>query len=196
MFSLFAGYYRLWFEPQESVILVVGLNHAGKTTALAHIKCVFGGLAPLPAGKIPPTVGLNIGRVQIRRQKLVFWDVSGASSLRSLWDRYFGETHAIIYVVDASDRARLDESRDVLRGLLSNDELQDAPLLVLANKQDMPGALSPDERESRFELQSMLTVGQHVSVHGATATNGSGRQEGVLWLADVLKNLARAGSPP
>jgi ADP-ribosylation factor related protein 1 len=54
---------------------------------LERIKAIFIGLEPLPPGKIPPTVGLNIGRMQVNRTKLIFWDLGGASSLRSLWSK-------------------------------------------------------------------------------------------------------------
>ena len=56
-------------------------------SVLEQIKSIFNGLEPLPPGKIPPTVGLNIGRVRIERSNLVFWDLGGARSLRSLWEK-------------------------------------------------------------------------------------------------------------
>jgi signal recognition particle receptor subunit beta len=99
-----------------------------------------------------------------------------------------------VYVVDASDHARLAESREALHGLLARPELQDVPLLILANKQDAGEALTPHEVESRFDLQQMLATGQPQSVLGCTALNGDGVQEGACWLADVLKERARGES--
>ena len=43
----------------------------------------------------------------------------------------------MIYVVDSSDKERVETARDELQKMLSEDELKDAVLLVLANKQDM-----------------------------------------------------------
>lgn len=56
-------------------------------TVLEQIKAAFTGREPLAAGKIAPTVGLNIGRVQVRRAKLIFWDLGGQSSLRAIWEK-------------------------------------------------------------------------------------------------------------
>jgi ADP-ribosylation factor related protein 1 len=57
------------------------------------------------------TVGLNVGRFEAFNTSLVFWDLGGAASLRSIWEKYYAETHAIIYVVDAADEERFDEAK-------------------------------------------------------------------------------------
>ena len=54
------------------------------------------------------------------------------------------QSHGVIYVLDASDQDRLEESRQLLRQTLMNEHLRGKPLLLLANKQDRPGALTPD----------------------------------------------------
>lgn len=57
----------------------------------------------LDPGKILPTVGLNVGRLEASNQPMVFWDLGGQSGLRSIWAKYYSESHAVIYVVrDAS----------------------------------------------------------------------------------------------
>lgn len=116
--------------------------HLFPQSVLEQLKALFTGLDPLPPGKISPTVGLNIGRMQVDRTKLIFWDLGGSKALRSLWEKYYAEAHGLLYVVDASDPARFDESRDVLRQLRNNPDLAGIPLLVFANKQvrAMPGA--------------------------------------------------------
>jgi signal recognition particle receptor subunit beta len=43
-----------------------------------------------------------------------------------------------LYVVDSSDRARIAESREELFGILESDELRGIPVVVIANKQDLP----------------------------------------------------------
>lgn len=47
--------------------------------------------------------------------------------------------------MDAADRMRLDACKDELNILLEEERLAGATLLVLANKQDLPGALSAQE---------------------------------------------------
>lgn len=73
------------------------------------------------------------------------WDVGGQKSLRSYWRNYFESTDGLVWVVDSADRMRMDACRDELEILLKEERLAGATLLVLANKQDLPGALSAQE---------------------------------------------------
>ena len=200
MFSLIVGFWKLFFRRSEFQVLIVGVDGAGKTSVLEQIKAIYNGLEPLPPGKIPPTVGLNIGRVRADRANLIFWDLGGARSLRSLWEKYYNEAHGLLYVVDAADRARLDESRDVLQQLMNNADLQGIPLLVLANKQDAEGAATAHEVQERFGLQHAQGEGgssQPQNVLGVTAINGEGIEEGVRWLVESrTRNRARAQTSP
>lgn len=50
-----------------------------------------------------------------------------------------------MWVVDSADRMRMEACREELNILLLEERLAGATLLVLANKQDLPGALSAQE---------------------------------------------------
>jgi ADP-ribosylation factor-like protein 2 len=76
---------------------------------------------------------------------LNLWDVGGQKSLRSYWRNYFESTDGLVWVVDSADRMRMDACRDELSILLEEERLAGATLLVLANKQDLPGAMSAQE---------------------------------------------------
>lgn len=73
------------------------------------------------------------------------WDVGGQKSLRSYWRNYFECTDGLIWVVDSADKRRLEDCRDELHTLLKEERLAGCTLLVFANKQDLPGALSSKE---------------------------------------------------
>lgn len=49
---------------------------------------------------------------------LNFWDLGGQKELHSLWAQYYDEAHGIIFVVDASDKARIEAVRIAL-GIIS-----------------------------------------------------------------------------
>lgn len=134
-----------------------GLDNAGKTTILKR----FNGES---IDEISPTLGFNIktlehrGKFQFQvtlSQKLNptsisgytlnLWDVGGQKSLRSYWRNYFESTDGLVWVVDCADRMRMDACRNELNILLEEERLAGATLLVLANKQDLPGALSAPE---------------------------------------------------
>lgn len=108
-----------------------------------------------------PTFGFNIKTLQFRGWKLNVWDVGGQVSLRSYWRNYFDHTDALVFVIDSTDRKRLRECRRELDQLLNEECLRGVTLLVLANKRDLPRALSADDiqrvsaRPARTPLQEM-----------------------------------------
>jgi signal recognition particle receptor subunit beta len=88
-------------------------------------------------------------------------------------------------VVDSNDPSRFDECALELDKLLRDDHLRDCPLLVLANKQDLPGARSIAELADALKLHSQR--GRQWFVQGTAATSGEGIYEGLDWLATILK---------
>lgn len=134
MFGLLHGCLEHALRKEEIHILILGLDKAGKTTLLEKMKELHG-LPGLEWDKILPTVGLNVGRIEAHNCLLIFWDLGGQVGLRSIWDKYYDEAHAVVYVVDAADEERMFESKDALSQVLGHRDLVSAPLLVLANKQ-------------------------------------------------------------
>ena len=92
-----------------------------------------------------PTVGFNVETVSYKNVKFSVWDVGGQDKIRPLWRHYFTGTQALIFVVDSSDRERIDEARKELHMIVNDREMREVVILVFANKQDLPEALKPDE---------------------------------------------------
>ena len=74
---------------------------------------------------------------------------------RPLWRHYYQNTDVLIFVVDSNDRERMPECRDELQRFLAEDELKNCVLLVMANKQDLPNALSTEEVAEKLGLNSL-----------------------------------------
>lgn len=158
-------------------ILLLGLDNAGKTTILKR----FNGE---DIDEISPTLGFNIKTIEHRGYQLNFWDVGGQKSLRSYWRNYFESTDGLVWVVDSADKMRLDACRDEMNKLLQEERLAGATLLVLANKQDMPGALSPQEINDILELEAIKT--HHWAVVGVSAVTGEKLLQAMDWLIDDI----------
>ncbi len=71
-----------------------------------HLQELCTGEPGLDPQSIVPTVGLNVGRVEAHHALLLFWDLGGAAGLRSIWDKYYADSHALMYVVDSTRPAR------------------------------------------------------------------------------------------
>jgi len=169
---------KLKQKEKDIRILVLGLDNAGKTTILKK----FNGE---DINTISPTLGFNISALEHRGFKLNIWDVGGQKSLRSYWRNYFEATDALIWVIDSSDRMRLDDTRKELHNLLQEERLAGATLLVFANKQDIPGALSAEKIAECLELDS-LKSSHHFMVMGCSAFTGKNLLEGIDWILDDI----------
>merc|ERR1712216_153901 len=119
-------------------VLMLGLDAAGKTSILYKLK-----LNELVTSI--PTIGFNVESLKYKNLDMTIWDVGGQDKIRALWRFYYHGTDAIIFVVDSADRDRLGEARETLQSMMREDELRNAVVLVLANKQDMDGAAGPSE---------------------------------------------------
>jgi len=77
-----------------------------------------------------------------------------------------------------------EEAADELNRLLVEDELKDAHLLVLANKQDLPEAMPTGQIAEALKLHSMTS--RKWFIQSACATNGEGLYEGLDWLSNSI----------
>ena len=158
---------------------MLGLDAAGKTTVLHLLKL----------GEVrstAPTLGFNVESVSYKNVNFTVWYVGGQEKLRTLWRHYYEGTDALIFVIDSNDPQRVKLAKEELMKILDEDTMTDAVVLVLANKQDLPNALSPSE------MREALSLGRgHPQkswyIQGCCAANGSGLYEGLDWLSKELQ---------
>lgn len=159
-------------------LLMLGLDAAGKTTILYKLK-LNQDVTTIP------TVGFNVETVTYKNVKFNVWDVGGQDKIRPLWRHYFSGTQGLIFVIDSNDRARIDEARQELHRIILDREMKEALLLVFANKQDIPGAMTPNEVQERLKLAQLKDKIWYVVP--SCATTGEGLFEGLGWLSNNVK---------
>uniref|UniRef100_A0A673NND0 ADP-ribosylation factor 4-like n=1 Tax=Sinocyclocheilus rhinocerous TaxID=307959 RepID=A0A673NND0_9TELE len=157
----FSNLFSRLFEKKEMRLLMVGLDAAGKTTVLYKLKL----------GEVVttiPTLGFNVETVEYKNISFTVWDVGGQDVIRRLWRHYYQNTKGLIFVVDSSDHDRIETAAEELNAMLAEDEMRDALLLVLANKQDLPKAMAVHELTDRLGLHALR--GRQVNTHTHTHT--------------------------
>ena len=115
--------------------------------------------------------------------------MGGQDKIRPLWRHYFENTDAVIYVVDSNDADRLSEARGELHKMMDEELLRDAKLLVMANKQDLPHATSPDKVVDALGLRSMRSRDWYLQP--CSASRGDGLYEGLEWLNQAMKTATK-----
>ncbi|XP_013114287.1 ADP-ribosylation factor-like protein 3 isoform X2 [Stomoxys calcitrans] len=175
-------------NPEKEVrILLLGLDNAGKTTILKQ-------LANEEITTVTPTAGFNIKSVAADGFKLNVWDIGGQWKIRPYWKNYFANTDVLIYVIDCTDRERLGETGNELFEMLMDNRLKQVPLLVFANKQDLPNAMSSSEVAEAIGLVRLEE--RTWQIKACSAVEGMGikqstvgtRLSGRLWTGGIMDN--------
>ncbi|KAH8595581.1 ADP-ribosylation factor family-domain-containing protein [Bisporella sp. PMI_857] len=166
-------------KDKEMRILMLGLDNAGKTTIVKRIM-------DEDVNSVSPTLGFIIKTIDHEGYKLNIWDVGGQKTLRSYWRNYFEKTDALIWVVDATDRLRIEDCREELHGLLQEERLSGASLLVFSNKTDVNGCM--DETEIRGSLQLDTIKTHRWQIVQCSAITGEHLQEGLGWVVQDAKS--------
>eukprot|EP01125_Pyxidicula_operculata_P018804 TRINITY_DN6726_c0_g1_i2.p1 TRINITY_DN6726_c0_g1~~TRINITY_DN6726_c0_g1_i2.p1 ORF type:complete len:681 (-),score=117.31 TRINITY_DN6726_c0_g1_i2:93-2111(-) len=164
---------------KDKRVLMVGLDAAGKTTII--YKLVLGEVVTTI-----PTIGFNVETVEYSRHSITMWDVGGPDKIRPLWRHYYQNTDAFILVIDSNDRYRIDEAREELWKVLREDELRDAIVLILANKQDLPNAMTVNEVTQALNLNNIRN--RRWYIQATCATTGDGLYEALDWLVQNFPN--------
>ena len=169
-------------------VIMVGLDNAGKSTLLYRFKL----------GKYIntlPTVGFNAEEISAfhmlsgKAYSFIVWDITGQenpTSLRHLWAHHLIDSDGIIYVVDCADRGRLAEAKqELFSRVLNHPEVEGIPLIIIANKQDVEGAMSGDE------LVTYLGLGVHTTnmwqVFEASGAKGAGTTEATDAMFELIE---------
>eukprot|EP01088_Endostelium_zonatum_P007726 TRINITY_DN20104_c0_g1_i1.p1 TRINITY_DN20104_c0_g1~~TRINITY_DN20104_c0_g1_i1.p1 ORF type:complete len:181 (+),score=34.67 TRINITY_DN20104_c0_g1_i1:62-604(+) len=170
--KLFSG---LWSAGEEVRVVMVGLDAAGKTTIMGRMRL----------GEVlqtTPTVGFSVETLEYKNLKFNVWDIGGQDSFRRLWHHYYEGCKAVIFVIDSNDSNRFDQAKEELHNILNEPCLQGAAVLVFANKQDLPKAMSLSQ------ITEGLNLGKNRKwyIQPSSATKGEGLYEGFDWLVNNI----------
>mmetsp|Transcript_24782 Transcript_24782/g.36555 ORF Transcript_24782/g.36555 Transcript_24782/m.36555 type:complete len:185 (+) Transcript_24782:184-738(+) len=144
-----------------------------------------------------PTIGFNVESVKYKSTSMTAWDVGGRSPIRPLYRFYFEKSDGLVFVVDSNDRDRIDQCHDEFTRVivLLQEVAPGIPILVLANKSDLPNAMSSHEVAEHLHLtpayeKSMISKGWQQGdwrVFSCCAITKNGLHDGFSWLNSRLQ---------
>ncbi|KAJ1135338.1 hypothetical protein NDU88_001778 [Pleurodeles waltl] len=165
------------FGNQEHKVIIVGLDNAGKTTILYQFLMN-------EVVHTSPTIGSNVEEIILKNTHFLMWDIGGQEALRSTWTTYYSNTEFVILVVDSTDRERLTVTREELYRMLAHEDLQNAAVLIFANKQDVKNSMSTSEISKYLTLSGIKDHPWHIQA--CCALTGEGLPAGLEWMKSRL----------
>lgn len=166
----------IFSSKQELSIITCGLDNSGKSTIINQLKPV-----KLRTDNIAATIGYNVEKFQKGNANFKVFDMAGAKKYRSMWEAYYEDVHAVIFVIDSSDKVRMCVVKDEVKHLSDHKDLKKCPILFYANKMDIPGSRTPHELVEELELTEML-MDRPFNIFASDARRGFGIEEGMNWL--------------
>jgi len=168
-------------------VVMVGLDSAGKTTVLYRLKLDS-------YLNTVPTIGFNCEKIKGVKGKskgvnFVVWDVGGQEKLRPLWKSYTRHTDGIIFVIDSLDEEKFEEAKiELMRIIRSHSSTSEnaPPLLILANKQDLPNCKEPEELQNILNLNDLLHLNIYYYIQSTCAITGEGLDDGIEILYEMI----------
>lgn len=180
--------YKLGLWKKNAKIVFLGLDNAGKSTLLSVLKT--GRVTQLDPTKHAHSEHLTIGSVNMNA-----FDLGGHEAMRKIWREYFPKIDAIVYLIDAADPSRFQESKAEFDRIINTSEIGKIPILVLGNKIDKMGAVSEDElrlalglaQQTAFGVQKVDTVNEKpVEVFMCAVVKKTGFTEGFKWVTKYI----------
>jgi ADP-ribosylation factor-like protein 8 len=168
---------KFWAKDLE--LSIIGLQNAGKTTLINSLK------TDQYDPDTIPTVGVNTREFKKGNVTLKIWDLGGQRRYRESWEKYCATSDCIVFVLDSIDRDNVDIARTQLEKLLSWESLDEIPLLVLGNKNDLPGCYKEEEIIEVMGLKSIKD--RKVGCYSISAKNMNNLDNVLKWLSQLNK---------
>ncbi|VVC35432.1 Small GTPase superfamily, ARF type,Small GTP-binding protein domain,Small GTPase superfamily, ARF/SAR [Cinara cedri] len=161
-------------ETLEKKVLVLGLEGSGKSTLVSQIVKEVGQKCVAFNSIYKPTEGFNVTSLSDGTSPTInIWEIGGKESVRRYWAKFFQDTDILVFVVDASNNSNLSIVVSEIKSLLGDARLASVPILVLANKQDVVGALGAEQISNVLDLKSIPSRSHQVKVLETQTKSGS-----------------------
>lgn len=163
-------------------LLVVGLDNSGKTSVINYFKP-----GDAKSSVVSSTVGFNVEKFFAKSINFTAYDMSGQSRYRNLWEHYYKEVDAIVFVLDSSDHMRIVVAKEELDSMIDHADMRsrNIPLLIYANKCDVRD--SKPTSEIRLELDIDRVRNRPWRIFASNAITGEGMWPGMDWLIAEIK---------
>ena len=164
------------FKKKEFKILLLGTNKSGKISIIKQLR--------QNNDFLDPSNCIITETIKYKECNITIWTYKTPERMRPVLKTIYSNVDGIIYAVDSFDRDRIEDGEEDLKKFLAEEEFKNCVILVMANKQDLKGALSPDEITEKMRMGQL--EGRTWKVIGTSCITGEGLKEGLDWIVSEL----------
>ncbi|CAF0813054.1 unnamed protein product [Didymodactylos carnosus] len=136
-------------EEDTLRIALFGLENSGKTTL---IECLKTSKKVKEVKNKISTHGVVAQNLYLQQKHLLLFDCGGCKHQRHIWPHLLNNSDIIMFTVDSTDQACLQDAKDALFDLLIHESLSGKPLLIICTKTDKPNKLKTVTIENHLNL--------------------------------------------
>lgn len=177
MGTIYSSAYKKIFGSQDYHCLMLGKQNAGKDEI--YRKVTFNNKNYITSISVPI--------IQYKHLFIYYFDITSEyknSNFYKLLEHYFKNCLGLIFVIDSSDFAQIDESIAEFNNLLNEEELRDSIFAVFANKQDLPNSIDPSDLSNRMKLNEISD--KEIKIFGTSAKTGEWLFESLDWIEENI----------
>ncbi|XP_072030635.1 ADP-ribosylation factor-like [Amphiura filiformis] len=177
------GTCSIFNRPESNIPVVIGgLDYSGKTTFLYRLV--------QNDTRMTTVTSWNVERVKVEGAEFLLWDVGGGDKMKPMHKHFYPGCHGILFMIDSTDKERMQEARDDLHEMMKHDDMPPGiPLVVVANKQDLPDVIQPSELVDLLDLEQLSGNPWHIQA--ASAINGDGVTETINKMAKMIEQYKK-----
>ncbi|MCX8205967.1 MAG: GTP-binding protein [Candidatus Micrarchaeota archaeon] len=150
-------------------IIITGPFHSGKSTFIHKVST-----RAVSVNRMGTTIALDHGYVEHSGFSIDLFGTPGQERFEFMLDILRKDAFGVVLVVDSTKPETFNRAREMLEHVTKYN----LPYIIAANKQDLPGAMKPEEVKRALVLEG--------DVVGTVATTGQGCIEALKRLVDKI----------
>ncbi len=135
-------------------ILVTGPYNAGKSSFVKSISKKSVSVERMALEKFPTTIAMDIGHVDHNGFVADIFGTPGQERFDLMLDVLAKESVGAFILVDSSAPQTFARAKD----MINKTQAEAIPKIIVANKQDLPGALAPEQIRETMKLDKNIPI--------------------------------------
>jgi uncharacterized protein len=162
--------------PYIPKIIVTGPAHAGKTTFVANASGTMESINRIDSEGDPTTVAMDYGWLRWKDFDITLYGTPGHARFDPLIPPALLHAMGVVLIIDATKPDTLPRARHLI-GLILKRKI---PYIIAANRNDLPGTMSPGE------IRSLLKIPKEIPIVPISAKQSADVQRVLESLVDYI----------